>query len=135
MTTQDVGRTRELEDGDALDALFETSPAPAVRTSAAAVTGFGLGLVSLVATPFGSLVGLACLAAGLGLVVSIVGLARASRRAVSGSLLASLGLVLALATGALVGLRYAGIDTTVSADVAATLRDWVQSLSDLVPAP
>ena len=43
--------------------------------------------------------------------------------------------MLALATGALVGLRYAGIDTTVSAEVAATLRDWVQSLSDLVPAP
>lgn len=141
MTTQDLGRPPAVdapeptEERDALDALFATSPAPVVRTSAAAVTGFALGLVSLLLAPLGSFVGLACLGAAVGLVVSIVGLARASRRAVSGGLLASLGIVLALATGALVGLRYVGIDTTISADVAATLLDWLRSPSSLVPAP
>lgn len=120
---------------DDLDALFESSPAPVVRVSAAAVTGFGLGLVALVTGPFGDLVGLACLCAVVGLVVSVLGLARASRRDVAGSLLATLGLLAALATGALVGLRYLGIDTTVGPGFADAVQAGLRSLNGLVPTP
>jgi hypothetical protein len=128
--------SRDLPDDDRLmDALFESSPAPAVRTSAAAVAGFDLGLVALVATPFAPLVGLACLAAVLAVVVSVTGLARASRRDVSGGQLAALGLVLALVVALLVGLRYAGIDTTVGPGVASAVQDAVRALATLVPSP
>lgn len=137
MTTQDLDRAGDprLEDDDALGALFASSPAVPVRTSAAAVAGFVVGGVALLSSPFGSLVGLAAATAGVALVVSIIGLARASRPVVAGSVLASLGLVLALATAGVVGVRYAGIDTTVSADVAQAIVDAVRSLSDLVPRP
>ena len=137
MTTQDLGRPRDhrLEDDDALGVLFASSPSLPVHTSAAAVGGFVVGGVALLSSPFGSLVGLAALAAAVALVVSIVGLARASRPVVAGSVLASLGLVLALATAALIGVRYAGIDTTVSADAAQAMVEAIRSLSDLVPRP
>lgn len=136
MTIQDRQERDERQDSDRLmDDLFEASPAPAVRTSATAVAGFDLGLVALVATPFAPLVGLACLAAVLAVVVSITGLARASRRDVSGAQLAALGLVLALVVALLVGLRYAGIDTTVGPGVGQTVRDVVHALATLVPAP
>ena len=118
-----------------LDALFASSPAPAVRTSAAAVAGFDLGLVALVAAPFAPLVGLACASAVLAVVVSIVGLARASRRDVSGAQLAALGLVLPLVVALLIGLRYAGIDTTVGPGVTGAVHDVVHGLAGLVPAP
>ncbi len=137
MTTQDLGRPRDqrLADDDALGALFTSSPALPVKTSAAAVTGFALGGVALLSSPFAPLVGLAALAAVVALLVSIVGLARASRPVVAGGVLASLGLVLALATAGLIGVRYAGMDTTVSGEVAQALVDAIRSLSDLVPRP
>ena len=134
MTTQDLGRPRDqrLADDDALGALFTSSPALPVKTSAAAVTGFALGGVALLSSPFAPLVGLAALAAVVALLVSIVGLARP---VVAGGVLASLGLVLALATAGLIGVRYAGMDTTVSGEVAQALVDAIRSLSDLVPRP
>ena len=136
MTIQDRQERDERPDTDRLmDELFESSPAPAVRTSALAVAGFDLGLVALVATPFAPLVGLACLAAILAVVVSIAGLARASRRDVSGAQLAALGLVLPLVVALLIGLRYAGIDTTVGPGVGRTVQDVVDGLASLVPSP
>jgi hypothetical protein len=143
MTTHDLGHdlgqglarsdAGAAPDRDALDALFESSPALGVHTSAAAVTAFSVGLAGAVAAPF-SLMLATCLGLGaLGVVTSIVGLARASRPTVAGGLLAAIGLVLSLATLAAVGLRYAGIDTAVGDDLLPTLGDWLRTLNNQVP--
>jgi hypothetical protein len=87
-----------------------------------------------VAAPFTLLAALCVGLSALGLVSSIVGLARASRPDVAGSMLASLGLVLSLATMALVALRYAGIDTAVGDSLVPTIADWLRSLNTLLPA-
>lgn len=136
MTTQDLGR--DVQQGaptedDHLGELFDRSPALPVHTSAAAEVAFLAGLVAVVSVPF-SLMTAVCLGlAAVALVSSVVGLARASRPLVAGTLLASIGLVLALATFALVGLRYLGIDTTVGDAAVPTLTDWLRSLNDLLP--
>jgi hypothetical protein len=122
-------------DNDALGALFESSPARVVRTSAAAEVAFLCGLVAVLAVSF-SLMAAVCVGlAAVGLVTSIVGLARASKPAVSGGLLASIGLVLSLATLTLVGLRYLGIDTAVGDAAVPTLADWLAALNTLLPTP
>jgi len=120
---------------DALGALFERSPARVVRTSAAAEVAFLCGLVAVLAVPF-SLMAAVCVGLSVGgLVTSIVGLARASKPGVSGGLLASIGLVLALATLTFVGLRYLGIDTAVGDAAVPTLADWLAALNTLLPSP
>jgi hypothetical protein len=120
---------------DALGALFESSPARVVRTSAAAEVAFLSGLLAVLSVPF-SLMSAVCVGlSAVGVVASIVGLARASRPAVSGGLLASIGLVLSLATLTLVGLRYLGIDTAVGDPVVPTLTDWLAALNTLLPTP
>src|ERR1700712_5713676 len=122
MTLQDLGQGRApvrhpaaraalIQDGsvdDALGALFASSPERPVHTSAAAELAFLAGLAGVVAAPFTLVAALCVGVSALGLVSSIVGLARASRPDVAGSMLASLGLVLSLATMAVVALRYAG---------------------------
>ncbi len=142
MTTQDLGRPvgqapperdTGLDDDAALGVLFASSPALPVHTSAAAEIGFVAGLLAVLAVPFSLTLALACGLAVLALVSSIVGLARASRPIVAGSLLASLGLVLSLATAGLVALRYAGIDTAVGDDALPTLADGLRTLNDLLP--
>jgi hypothetical protein len=149
MTTQDLGPGpmkshpvapdlgSDLEDSspDVLGSMFESSPARDVQTSAAAETAFVLGLSAVLAAPFELTTGLAVGLAGLALVLSVVGLARASRPRFTGGLLASIGLVLGLATLALVGLRYAGVDTTFGEALLPTLRDGLESLKDLLPTP
>jgi hypothetical protein len=146
MTTQDLGhdlghRPRRpssadtAPDDDALDALFKSSPARNVHTSAAAEVGFLAGLVAVLAAPFSLMLVLCLGVSAVGLVTSVIGLARASRPAVAGGLLASVGLVLSLAGLALVGLRYAGIDTAVGDSVVPTFADWLAALNTLVPKP
>ena len=120
-------------DDDALGVLFESSPARVVHTSAAAEIAFLCGLVAILAVPF-SLTAAVCVGlAAVGLVTSIVGLARASKPAVAGGLLASIGLVLSLGTLTLVGLRYLGIDTAVGDAAVPTLTDWLTALNNLLP--
>src|SRR4051812_7542193 len=120
---------------DALGALFESSPARVVRTSAAAVVAFLCGLVAVLAVPF-SLTAAVCVGlSAVAVVASIVGLARASKRGVSGGLLASIGLVLSLATLTLVGLRYLGIDTAIGDPAVPTLAAWLAALNTLLPTP
>ena len=122
-------------DDNALGALFESSPARVVHTSAAAEIAFLSGLLAMLAVPF-SLMAAVCIGlSALGLVTSIVGLARASRPAVAGGLLASIGLVLSLGTLTLVGLRYLGIDTAVGDAAVPTLADWLAALNSLLPSP
>jgi hypothetical protein len=141
MTTQDLGpglafgHDPQNESPDALGSLFESSPAPDVQTSAAAETAFLLGLFSLLAVPFELAMTLSVAMAAVALVTSIVGLARASKPRFAGGVLASLGLVFALATLALVGLRYIGVDTAVGDGFVPTLHDWLSSLNGLLPTP
>jgi hypothetical protein len=142
MTTQDLGRElgpgaqrREtaLDDDAALGVLFARSPALPVHTSAAAEVGFLAGLLALLTVPFTLMLALSCGLAVVALLSSILGLARASRPVVAGSLLASLGLVLSLATAGLVALRYIGIDTAFGDGAVPTLADWLRTLNDLLP--
>ena len=46
-----------------------------------------------------------------------------------------MGLVLALVTLALVGLRYLGLDTAFGDGSVATLDDWLDWLNGLLPTP
>lgn len=123
----------EDESPGALGTLFDSSPAPDVQTSAAAETGFVLGLLAVLAVPFSLTAGLSVVLAAVAVVTSIVGLARASRLRFTGSVLASVGLVLALAALAIVALRYAGVDTAVGDDLASPLHDALSALNDLLP--
>jgi hypothetical protein len=124
-----------VPDDGALGALFESSPARVVHTSAAAEIAFLAGLLAVIAVPFSLMTAVCVGLSALGLVISIVGLARASKPAVAGGLLASIGLVLSLATLALVGLRYLGIDTAVGDAAVPTLADWLAALNSLLPSP
>ncbi len=140
MTSQDVGRVavsgRSAEPGrgdGSLATLFDRSPARPVHTSAAAEIGFLAGLAGFVAVPFSLMAALCLGLSAVGLVCSIVGLARASRPGVAGGLLASLGLVLCVLTAALVGLRYLGIDTAVGDQALPTFAEWLGGLNDLLP--
>jgi hypothetical protein len=126
---------RDESDEDALAALFESSPARSVHTSAAAEIAFVAGLAAVLAAPFSLLLALSGGLAVVGLVTAVIGLARSSRPAVAGGVLAALGLVLSLAVLALVGLRYAGMDTAFGDGVVPTLADWLRSLNGLVPRP
>ena len=130
----DVARTPGIAaDQGALTALFESSPAVGVRTSAPAEIAFLAGLVAAFTAPFTLTMALSAGIAVLGLMTSVVGLARASRPAMAGGLLVSVGLVLSLAALALVGLRYAGIDTAVGDPLLPTLADWLNALNGLLP--
>lgn len=144
MTTQDLGQAPghgvvrrstadEEPEQDALGALFESSPALPAHTSAAAEIAFVAGLFAVLAVPFSLMTALCLGVAAVGLVTSVVGMARSSRPTVAGGLLASVGLVLSLATLALVGLRYAGIDTTFGDGALPTFADWLTALNNLVP--
>ncbi len=119
----------------ALGALFVSSPARRVRTSAASETAFVAALVAIVTVPFSATLGLATILAAVALLTSILGLARSSRPAVAGSLLAAVGLVLALTTLAIVGLRYLGIDIAIADPLAGSLPDWLATLNALLPTP
>ena len=138
MTTQDLGRplAQDLaEDRGQLDGLFEASPASSTRTSAAAVLAFVAGTVAVLLSPFSVQLGAAVVLAATALVASVVGLARASRPGTSGTVLASLGMVAALGTAAVVGLRYVGVDTAVADGLGAGLRDAAAALTALFPQP
>ncbi len=119
----------------ALGTLFDSSPARSVQTSCAAVTAFVLGLLGTLAVPFSLTMALSAGMAAVALVSSIIGLARASRPAVAGGLLASLGLVLGLAILTLVGLRYLGLDTAFGDGAVPTLREGLDWLNGLLPTP
>jgi hypothetical protein len=141
MTQQDLGQAPVLgtgvddEGSGALGTLFASSPARSVQTSSAAAVAFVLGLLGALAAPFSLTMALSAGMATVALVGAIVGMARASRPAVAGGLLASVGLVLALATLALVALRYLGLDTAFGDAAVPTLRDGLEWLNTLLPTP
>jgi hypothetical protein len=141
MTTQDLGPGRGLgtvpadDSSGALGVLFDSSPARPVQTSIAAVIAFVLALLAVLAVPFSLTMGLSLGMAGVALVSSIIGMALASKPDVAGGLLASIAMVLALATLAAIGLRYIGVDTTFGDGLTPTLTDWLTSLNALLPTP
>jgi len=137
MTTQDLAPDTAPGDrsSGALGTLFDSSPARSVQTSGAAVLAFVLGLLALLAVPFSLAMTLSAALAAVALVASIVGMAKASRRDVAGGLLASVAMVLALMTLALVGLRYIGLDTAFGDAIAPTIADWLEALNTLLPTP
>jgi hypothetical protein len=142
MTTQDLGHPLGPDLGrgpttrdDALGALFDSSPARTVKTSAAAETAFVVGVLALLLSPFSLMAALCLGLAALGLVTSIFGMARASRPTTSGGVLAAVGLVTSIAAAAVIGLRYLGIDTAFGDAAVPTLADWLRSLNDLLPPP
>ena len=122
-----------VPDEGAFGAIFESSPPRVVRTSAAAEIAFVAGLLAVLAVPFSLMAAICVGLAAVGLVTSIVGMAKASKPTVSGGLLASIGLVLSLVTLTLVGLRYLGIDTAVGDAAVPTLADWLAALNTLLP--
>lgn len=129
MTTQDIRSSRSD-----LGELLERSPDPA-HTAPAAEISFVLGLVALATAPFSLTYGLCVMVAGLCVVTSVVGLAQASRPGSAGSSLAASGLVLSLGALAVVGLRFAGVDTTYGDELVPHIVSALESLADLVPSP
>lgn len=117
----------------ALDQLFVASPEVPARTTAPATLGLIAGLAALVSSLWRANLGIAVALAVLAVALSVTGLARASRPGTAGGVTAALGLVAALLTGALVALRYAGVDTAVAGDLS--LRPLVDWLAALLPAP
>lgn len=117
----------------ALDSLFTASPEVPARTTVPATLGLLVGLGALVSSLWSANLGVAVVLAVLAVVLSVTGLARASRPGTAGGGTAALGLVAALLTGALVALRYAGVDTAVAGDLS--LRPLVDQLAALLPTP
>ena len=120
---------------EGIDALFETSPDPDVHTSAAAETGFLLGLVALVAAPFSVMHSIALGSGLLGALLAFRGLAATSSAHVAGRALAPVGLILAALALLLVSVRYLGLETAFGDELLPTLRDWLEDLNTRVARP
>lgn len=122
------------EDGG-IQALFESSPAVGVHTSAAAETAFLLGLIALCAAPFSVTHGVSLTAGVLGIFFAVVGVATSSRPYVAGGVLAGVGVLLACTALILVGLRYVGLETAFGDELVPTMREWLDELNALLPRP
>jgi hypothetical protein len=119
---------------DGLSGLFDASPDRQVHTSAAAGSGFLLGLFALFSAPFSVMIGLSLGAATLGAVLGFAGVVRTSNPNVAGRALAPLGLAFSLVALAMLGLRYLGVDTAFGDEMLPTLADWLASLNAQLPS-
>ncbi len=117
---------------DGITTLFEASPEVPARTTVPATLGVVAGCAAVTSSLWTAGLGLAVVLAALALVLSVVGLAKASRPGVAGGTSSAIGLVLALLTAGLVGLHYAGLATTI-AD-GTSLRPLLDALNALLPA-
>lgn len=107
-----------------------------MHTSAAAETGFLLGLFALFAAPFSVMHGLALGAAALGAVVAFVGVVRTSNHPdIAGRAIAPLGVAFSLVALMMLGLRYIGVDTAFGDGLVPTLAEWLAWLNEQVPNP
>jgi len=120
---------------DGLDGLFESSPELGVHTSAAAETGFVLGLVALASAPFSVMHAVSLATGAVGLFFALVGVATTSRPNVAGRALAPLGLLGSFVALGLVGLRYAGLDTAFGDAMLPTISGWLEHLNAWFPRP
>lgn len=126
---------RSPSEDSGLSELFDASPDVGAHTSMAAEAALLLGVASLLAAPFSVMFAVSAGLAALGLVCGMVGLATTSRRDVTGSALAPVGLVASLVTLALLGLRYLGVDTAVGDRFASDLQAALEVLNSLLPQP
>ena len=122
------------EDGG-LQALFESSPAVGVHTSAAAEIALLLGLIALGAAPFSVTHGVSMTAGVLAIFFAVVGVATASRPNVAGGGLVGIGVLFACTALILVGLRYVGLETAFGDELVPTMREWLDELNALLPRP
>ncbi|MDZ5621477.1 hypothetical protein SFC88_11590 [Nocardioides sp. HM23] len=120
---------------EGLDALFESSPDLDVHTSAAAETGFLLGLVAITAAPFSVMHSVALGSGLLGTVLAFRGVVATSSANVAGRALAPFGLALAGVALLLVSVRYLGVDTAFGDELLPTLRGWLEDLNSRVNRP
>lgn len=120
---------------DGIATIFERSRYRAAHTSAAAQCGFLLSLVGVLAAPFSVTFGLAALTATAGLVLCLIGIATTSRTDVAGKALVPLGLLLAVVTWTLLGMRYAGVDTAFGDALLPTLGEWLAWVNEALPRP
>jgi hypothetical protein len=121
---------RSEADGAGLGALFEAPPAIEARTSTGALTSFVCGLCALLAAPFSLLSALALILGGVACIAAVAGLSATRRPQVSGRALAPAGLLFGLVALALLGPRYAGVDTAFGDGLAPALADLLQQLND-----
>lgn len=113
---------------DGLNRLFEASPDREVRTSAAAETAFLAGLVAVFTAPFTEVRAVSLIAGLIALVFVLVGMAATSRPHVAGRALVPAGLMLALVSLVMIGMGYAGYDTTFGDAAVPTLSAWLADL-------
>lgn len=128
-------RPRSPSEDSGLSELFDASPDVGAHTSMAAEAALLLGVSSLLAAPFSVMFAVSLGLAVLGVVCGMVGLATTGRRGVTGSALAPVGLVAALVSLALLGLRYLGVDTAVGDRFASDLQAALETLNSLLPQP
>ena len=114
-------------------AIFESSPAVRVHTSASAELALLLGLVALLAAPFGVMHVLTLGVGVLGIFFAAAGVATASRPNVAGGGLAGIGVLFACTALVIVGLRYVGLDTAFGDAWLPTFRTWLDDLNTLLP--
>jgi hypothetical protein len=122
-------------DSGGLSELLDASPDVRAHTSMAAELGLLLGLAALVTSPFSVTFAVSLGLAVLAIVFSVVGLATTSRRDITGSALAPIGLLCALVSGGLLGLRYLGLDTAFGDRVGPDLLEALEFLNSLLPRP
>jgi len=122
-------------DDGSFQELFEASPDREVHTSAAAETGFLVGLVAILAAPFSVTYGLSLVTGVLGAAFGLVGVATTSRPNVAGRVLAPFGLFLGMTALAMVGMRYLGVDTAFGDGLVPTIRGWLDALNSRLPLP
>ncbi|KAA1427267.1 hypothetical protein [Nocardioides antri] len=120
---------------EGIDALFESSPDPDVHTSAAAETGFLLGLAALLAAPFSVMHSFALGSGVLGALLAFRGLAATSSAHVAGRALAPFGLAMAGMALLVVSVRYLGLDTAFGDELLPTLQGWLEDLNTRVARP
>lgn len=116
--------------GDGLEGLFEASPDRGIHTSAAAETGFLLGLAALLAAPFSIMHAVALAGGGVAMLCSFFGVVTTSRENVAGKALVPLGLVCGFAAVVLVGVRYLGLDTAYGDGLLPALGDALERLNE-----
>jgi hypothetical protein len=133
---QDMGERGAVPAHDSgLSELLDASPDVRAHTSMAAELGLLFGLGALITSPFSVTFAVSLGLAVLAVVFSVVGLATTSRRDITGSALAPIGLLCAFVTLGLLGLRYLGIDTAFGDRLGPDLLAALEFLNSLLPRP